>query len=104
VTDAAAQCETVFEDTTGTYREIEVAQQQVHVGYTTLHALSLVRWDPAVQALDDPQYDESVVGPVMLDLFPGTPYGVAVEVTDTCNPPRTAEDVLIVVSSDAVCE
>jgi hypothetical protein len=104
VTDADAQCETTFEDTTGTYREIEIAQQQVQVGYTTAHALSLVRWDPSVQELDNPQYDESVVGPVTLDLFPRTPYAVAVEVTDTCDPPRTAEDVLVVISDDAICE
>lgn len=82
---------------------VEVATFEATVRAATSHGSSGIRWAVPLQDPRAPDFESAIVTEQELSLFTGTTSGAAVEITDTCDPPRTEQAVLLVRQGDGKC-
>jgi hypothetical protein len=104
---AEDHCETTFEWEDQTYPAYEFDREttRVYLYPEASRPVSVTEWDLAVQDPTAPNYVEEVRFGQEVELLQDTARGVAVRVTDwSCEPDAVAEQVLVLVSGDGVCD
>jgi hypothetical protein len=104
---AEDHCETTFEWDGQTYPAYEFDREttRIYLYPETSRPVSVTEWDLAVQDPTAPNYVEEVRFGQEVELLQDTARGVAVRVTDwSCEPDAVAEQVLVLVSGDGVCD
>ncbi len=97
-------CETTFDFEGQTYRAFDFPPDvnEVYLYPESSRPVRMYEWDLAVQDLEAPNYRQEVRFGQDVRLLRGGPIGVAIRVTDECD--ATAEDVIVVMSGDGVCD